>query len=295
METAQRTTSESGKKRTRIGRHVIRIINYTIVGLLIGLTLFILVWVIASSFKTTQEIFKSPFELPKSAGSAATRNYGKAWNVSHMGLYFRNSLMVVFTSAIMLLVVSSPAAYVLARIRFRGSTLINYYFVAGMGVPLQLILVPYYVLMSGLRLTNSLQGLMVTYMTIQLPLSILLLIAFFKTLPSELEDSGAIDGCGNIQIFIRIILPLASPGLVTTAIFNFVWIWKDFLMAFLLINKDKARTLAMGLLNVNYSMQYTGDWASMFAALVIMIIPVTIVYMAITRRVISGLTLGMGK
>jgi ABC-type glycerol-3-phosphate transport system permease component len=184
---------------------------------------------------------------------------------------------------------------VLARIQFPGRNLLSGYFVAGMGLPYQLILIPYYVLMAGFGLTNSLLGLVVTYIVLQFPFSTLLLMSFFRTLPSELEDQAAIDGTSEFGIFWRIMFPLASPGIITTIIFNFVWIWKEFLMAQTLIQDDAYRTLPVGLLNINHSMRYTGDWASLFAAVVIIIVPIFVAYFFISRRVMSGLTLGVSK
>jgi ABC-type glycerol-3-phosphate transport system permease component len=212
-----------------------------------------------------------------------------------MQVYFLNSVMVVIASVLIVVTVSAPAAYVLSRIPFFGSEPITYYFIAGMGLPFQLILVPLFVLLNKLSLINTLQGLTLVYIGVSIPFTVLLLTGFFRTLPVDLEDAAAIDGCSDFGIFWRVMVPLGAPGLITAAIFNFISIWNEYLLAMLLINVDKLRTLPLGVMNIRYSMQYTADWSALFAAVVIVIVPNFLLYIFLSDRLISGLTLGAGK
>lgn len=259
------------------------------------LTIFIFAWLVESSFKTNQEVFGSPWALPATPLESALSNYAKAWDLSHMSVYFANSVIVTLMSVILVVAVSSPAAYALSRVKFPGNSVVTYYFIAGMGLPFQLILVPLFVLLARLQLVNTLQGLIITYVGVSIPFTILLLTSFFRTLPTELEDAGAIDGASEYGIFFRIMLPLAAPGIITAAIFNFVSMWNEFLLALLIINKDALRTMPLGIYNIRYSMQYTADWAALFAAVVIVILPSFLIYLVVSDRVISGLTLGASK
>ncbi len=268
---------------------------YAFLFLWAAVTIFIFLWLIESSFKTNREVFGSAFSLPATPLQAAAANYGKAWKLAHMNVYFTNSVLVTAVSVLFVVAVSAPAAYALSRVSFPGNTLVTYYFIAGMGLPFQLILVPLFVLLTKLHIADSLQGLILTYIGVSVPFTILLLTGFFRTLPTELEDAAAIDGCSEFAIFWRVMMPLSGPGIITAAIFNFVHIWNEFLLAMLIIRSDNLRTLPLGIMNIRYSMQYTADWAALFAAIVIVLIPNFLVYLALSERVMSGLTLGMGK
>ena len=260
-----------------------------------SLTIFIFLWLILSSLKTNVEVFGSPWALPATPVSAFVNNFGRAWHLSKMGTYFGNSVIVTSLSVFLVVAVSSPAAYVLTRIQFFGNTFLSFYFVAGMGLPLQLILVPLFVLLTRLSLANTLQGLILAYVAVSIPFTILLLTGFFRTLPSELEDAAAIDGCSEVGVFWRVMLPLAAPGLLTAAILNFVIIWHEFLLALLIITKDSLRTMPLGIYALRYSMQYTANWSALFAGLVIVVVPNFVFFLIFSDRVTSGITLGSGK
>ena len=257
--------------------------------------IFMFLWLIESSCKTNLEVFGSAFELPATPLKAAAANYEKAWSVAHMGIYFTNSAVVTLASVILVVAVSAPAAYALSRVSFPGNTFVTYYFIAGMGLPFQLILVPLFVLLTRLHIADTLQGLILTYVGVSIPFTILLLTGFFRTLPTELEDAAAIDGCSEFGIFWRVMMPLAGPGMFTAAIFNFISMWNEFLLAMLIVKSDKLRTMPLGIMNIRYSMQYTADWSGLFAAVVIVVIPSFLIYLALSERVMSGLTLGAGR
>lgn len=286
-------------RQAAVGKtHRTRTWNPLYYAVLIGwstVTIFIFLWLLLSSFKTNVEVFGSPWALPATPFEAAAANFGKAWNLSKMGAYFGNSVIVTSLSVLLVVAVSAPASYALTRVRFFGNTFLSYYFIAGMGLPLQLILIPLFVLLTQLRLANSLQGLILAYVAVSIPFTILLLTGFFRTLPTELEDAAAIDGCSEFGVFWRVMLPLASPGLLTALILNFVTIWNEFLLALLIIKKDTLRTMPLGIYGLRYSMQYTADWSALFAGVVIVVIPNFIFYLIFSDRITSGITLGSGR
>lgn len=259
------------------------------------ITILIFLWLVESSFKTNQEVFGSVWALPATALKAAITNYSKAWNLSHMSLYFSNSLIVTLCSVVLVVLVSAPAAYAISRVYFPGNSVVTYYFVAGLGLPYQLILVPLYVLLTKLHLANSLQGLILTYVGVSVPFTILLLSSFFRTLPTELEDAAAVDGCSEFGIFWNVMMPLAGPGMFTAAIFNFVSMWNEFLLAKLIVTTDVLKTLPLGVMSIRSSMQYTADWSGLFAAVLIVIIPNFVAYLVFSDRIMAGLTLGSSR
>ncbi len=258
-------------------------------------SILLLLWLVLTSMKTNVEVFGSIWALPATPLEAATANYGKAWNAAHIGEFLGNSLVTTSLSVLIVVAVSAPAAYALSRIHFPGRTLLSYYFIAGMGLPLQLIMIPLFVLLSQLKLANTLQGLIAAYVAVSIPFTILLLTGFFRTLPSELEDAAAIDGCSEAGIFFRVMLPLGTPGLMTAVILNFVTIWNEFLLAMLIIKKDDYKTMPIGIYGLRMTMQYTADWAALFAGIVIVLVPNQIFYVLFSDRIASGLTLGAEK
>jgi raffinose/stachyose/melibiose transport system permease protein/N-acetylglucosamine transport system permease protein len=138
-------------------------------------------------------------------------------------------------------------------------------------------------------------GLIIVYVSLSIPFTIFLIQGFFRTLPSVLEEAAYIDGCSPMRTFFSIMLPIGSPGIVTAAIFNFISLWNEFLLALTLLNDSQTYTLSIGLYALQGSMQYTGDWVALFAAVVVVTIPTLLVYLLLSRQIIEGLTMGAVK
>lgn len=255
-------------------------------------SIFVFLWVINSSLKTNQEFFSSIWGL---FTKAQTGNYGKVWNNYHLGIYFRNSVFTVIPAVLGLLAVSAPAAYVLARFDFPLKNTITRLVSFGMGIPYQLLLVPLFFLLFELRLINSLTGLVLVYVALSIPFTVFLLISYFATLPKSLEEAAEIDGCGPGKTFFVIMLPLARNGLVAAGVLNFVGLWNEFLLALTLLSKDAKYTLSMGLYALQGSLQYTGDWVSLFAAFTMVVIPTFILFILLSRTIVAGMTMGAVK
>ena len=263
---------------------------YIIVGGWSAFSLFFVVWVVLASLKSTRNLFGNPWSVPL---NPAFGNYVKTWFVSRFGEYFLNSLLVVSLSVLALLVVSAPAAYVLSRGKFRGREAISNFIVFGMGVPIPLLFVPLVVLVSALHLVDTLTGLGVIYVSLSVPFTVYVLQGFFSSLPSELESAAVIDGCSDWQIFWHVMLPLARPGLATVAILNFVGLWNEYQLSLVLINSPEKRTLSLGIYSLITSMKYTGgDWPGLFAGVTIVMIPTIILFVFLSERMISGITMG---
>jgi len=254
--------------------------------------LFVFCWIIFSSLKTNREFFTNMWGF---ASKQQYGNYLKVLQNYHLGLNFMNSLIVVLSAVLLLLVVCTPAAYVISRILFTGRTLLSRLFILGMGVPYQLLLVPLFFMMSSLGLTNTISGLVILYVVLSIPFTIFIMQGFFKTLPHELEEAAMIDGCSPIETFGRIMLPLGRPALVTAAIFNFIFLWNEFLLALTFISNTAKFTLSVGIYSLQGSMQYTGDWVCLFAGFIIVALPTLVVFMLMSRQVIEGLTMGAVK
>lgn len=282
----------SRRTKGRLLQFVRQIPSYLVLLAWCGFTIFAIGWITMSSFKTNRQLFQEPLKLPP---QLRFENYSTAWNAVDMSRYFLNSVIVVSVSVFLILAISAPAAYVLSRMKFRGSNTITNLFTAGMGIPYPLLFIPLFALMLNLQLDNTLPGLIVVYVSLSLPFTVYILTGFFITLPSELEDAAVIDGCSDYQVYWRVMLPLASPGMLTAAIFNFIGLWNEYQLALVFANTDKTRTLSLGLYALRNALQYTGDWASLFAGIVIIMLPTVAIYVILSERMISGITMGSLK
>lgn len=252
-------------------------------------TLLIFAWLVVASFRTNQELYADALGLPADLQFA---NYDHAWRLSHIGSYFSNSLLIVLASVIIANLLAALAAYALARMHFPGHNLVLFTVVGGMGVPVQLLLVPLFMFLARLHLVGSFPGMILSYVAFLLPFTTFLLIGFFRTLPVELEEAAQIDGCSEIRVFWQIMFPLASPGLVTATIFNFVTLWNEYLLALVILTKPQNWTVSLGLYSLSAVMGSTANWVSLFAGIVIVLIPSMVLYVFLSERVIAGLTLG---
>lgn len=259
----------------------------------IAFGVFALFWLIITSLKTNRELFTtSVWSLP---AKAMWENYRHAWVASRIGKYFLNSIIVSVVSVGVLAVIGSMAAYILARFTFFGNRAILILFIAGLAIPVQLIIIPLFLLYLRIKLVNTLIGLILVYIAVSLPFTIFMLTGFFRTMPKELEDAAVIDGCSEHGVFWRIALPLASPGLVTVSIFNFLGCWNEYLLALVLVNKENAMTVPLGLYNLKVAQQYGANWGAMMAGVVIVLIPTLIGYAVLQNRIARGLTVGALK
>ena len=266
--------------------------TYIILGVWSLFTLFVILWVMMSSLKTNNELVASVWALPK---ALHIQNYINALLTVDMELFFLNSLLVVMTSLVMILVLSTPAAYILSRKKFKGSNLISLIFIAGIGIPLPLLFIPLFVILTKLKINNTLYGLGVLFVALSLPFTVYMLTGFFGSLPVELEEAAIIDGASDFQVFFRVMLPLGLPGLITAAIFNFVGLWNEYQLALVFLNDPNKSTLSLGLYSLSNGMEYTGDWTGLLAGVVIVMIPTIILYIFLSEKMISGITMGAVK
>jgi ABC-type glycerol-3-phosphate transport system permease component len=267
-----------------------RSLGYIIVG---GWSLFsiaLVLWVVLASLKTTRALFGSPWSLTT---SPLFSTYAKVWVANRFGDYFLNSILVVSVSVALLLVVAVPAAYVLSRGQFFGRRAILNFFIFGMGIPIPLLFIPLVVLTTELRMIDTLTGLIAIYVSISLPFTIYVLQGFFSSLPSDLQSAAIIDGCSDWQVFWHVMLPLAAPGAATVAVLNFVALWNEYQLSLVLINSPENRTLSLGIYSLISSMQYSGgNWPGLFAGVAIVMLPTLAIYMFLSERMISGITMG---
>lgn len=263
-----------------------------LLGLWAVMVIFPFLWMIATAFKTDPEILFSPWRLP---ASPQWDNFARAWNEARIGRYVFNSLLVIAGSLFGTLLVSSMAAYVLARFQFPARGFIYYMFLAGMVFPVFLALVPLFFLVGDLGMTNTYHGLILVYIAYSLPFTIFFLTGFFRTLPGEVAEAAIVDGASQYRVFFEVMLPLAKPGLVAMGIFNFLGQWNQFLLPLVLMQDESRYMLSQGLAFLAIQQGYGNDYSALFAAMTITMVPTLVVYILFQRRLEAGLTAGALK
>ncbi|MCW1969882.1 MAG: carbohydrate ABC transporter permease [Anaerolineae bacterium] len=257
-----------------------------------------MVWATMSAFKSDQEIFFSPWGTP---AKLLWENFSRAWVKAQLGQYMFNTFVVILPAIFLTLLMSAMVAYVLARYTFRGKSFIFYLFLSGMMFPMFLALVPLYFVTDYLGLRNTYVGLILVYVAFSLPFTIFFMVGFFKTLPKELSEAAIIDGANHYQTFFSVMLPLAKPGLISAAIFNFLGQWNQFILPTVLMTNEglpegQSRYLiSQGLYFLQAKQGYESDLSGMFAAVVIVTIPALLIYILFQDRIEAGLTVGAVK
>ena len=254
-------------------------------------TLFPLIWLVISSLKTNFEFLAgSPFALP---AVPQWQNYVNALAVAGLGRMLLNSVIVGLCATAFNVVDASMAAYCISRFRFSGRERIFTLFTAGILVPLNALMVPYFVIITKLGLINTYGGMILLYCAIGIPMSTFLIRGLMDSIPMELEEAAYIDGCGFFGRFFHVILPLGRTGIVTAATFEFLTCWNEFVFANLLVSSEKLRTIQVGIRY--FTNQFSTDYVSMYAAIMISIIPSIIGYILFQEQIIAGMTSGAVK
>jgi N-acetylglucosamine transport system permease protein len=267
--------------------------GYLIAGVWVLFTFVLIAWVFFASLSTSGEIFSD--HMFKFESGFHFENYIKAWKTQRVSVFFMNSLLYTLVSCTAIVLIAAPAAYALSRFRFPGSNLIQNMFAAALGIPVIMIIMPLFGLVSVMHLTNNRWMLMFLYTAMNVPFGVFFLLAFFRNLSFTYEEAAAIDGCPPVKTFWVIMFPLAQPGIITVSIFNFITIWNEYFMSLIFANRTTVRPVAVGLYNMIQSMRYTGDWGGMFASVVIVFLPTFVLYVLLSEKIIAGVTAGAIK
>lgn len=270
-------------------RTLSRVATYAVFVSMFLLVAYPLFWMFSTSLREQWQIFDQPFALPESLNFS---NYVRAWTQGNFSRYFLNSVLVTLPSVVGVVFVSALAGYAFARLEFRGKRALLLFFLVGIMVPPQAVVIPAFLIVSELGLLNTYWSLIFTYLS-WCPVGIFILTTFFRSLPVSIEDAAKVDGATTFDIFWRIALPLAKPALATVAIFYFVWVWNDFLYPLLYLQEETMSTIPVGLLQFNG--RYRVDWGMQNAALSIAVLVPLVFYMVFQDKFVKGLTAGAVK
>jgi raffinose/stachyose/melibiose transport system permease protein len=253
------------------------------------LILYPLIWMVISSMKSYDEIYNNVWGFPS---KWLIENYTIAWSKG-ISSYFINSLFVTGTTVVAVLLIGSMAAFALARYRTRMIDIALIFIIGGMMMNPQVALIPLFNILSSLDLINTHWALILTYIAYRLPLSILLLRAYFLGIPKELEESAIIDGCSEFGIYRRIYLPMSIPILITTVVLTSFFAWNEFLFATIFIDSDALKTIPSGLMNFRDALRT--DWGVLLAGMVIASLPMIALLIMLQKYLVRGLSEGSVK
>lgn len=281
-------TPRARSARRFFARMPIRIV----IAVLLVIVIYPVVWLVLSSFKTQLEFLNEPFwTLPQ---SFSPDNYVTAFVDGGLGKYILNSVIVVFPSIAIILVLGVAAGFALEVMVWRGRGGVLLIFLAGVMIPAQMILLPLFTIYFKLHLTSTLWPLFLTYIAIGLPLTIFMMATFFRAVPRDVFEAATIDGAGIFRLFALIGVPLVRNGLFTVGLVQFFFLWNDLLIALTFTNSANLRTIQVGLLS------FTGQYGAVqygptFAGIAVNVVGTLVIYLFLNQQVMKGLTAGSVK
>jgi raffinose/stachyose/melibiose transport system permease protein len=250
------------------------------------LIIYPLLWMLLSGFKDNQGLFLDTWALPK---TWIWQNYVDAWNQG-IGRYFVNSVIVTVSSVILTLIISSCAAFALARFEFRGQNILLILIIGGLMLSPQVSLVSLFKFLQKLGIYNTYLALIIPYVAYRIPFTTFLIRSYMLSLPREVEDSAYIDGCTSLQVFAKIIMPMSKPILATGALLAAMSCWNEFMFALVFIESDKYKTIPVGLMNLRGSL--STDWTILMAGLTLSVLPMIIIFLVFQKQLVRGITSG---
>ena len=271
--------------------------------ILLAVTIIVPVaWVFMASIKQNSEFYGNPWALP---AGFYWQNFVNAWNGAKMGEYMLNSVLVTALALVLLLVIALPAAYCLSRFRFKGRKLLNTLFMAGLFINVNYIVVPIFLMLrdgdvwlknhiGSSFLLNNLVVLAVVYAATALPFTIYLLSGYFATLPHDFEEAAYIDGASYFSAMTRIIFPMAKPSIITIILFNFLSFWNEYIISMTPyeFHQRTPYSARWGLLNLMQAQQSAAQYGTMYAGLVLVMLPTLILYICVQKQLTQGMTVG---
>lgn len=245
-------------------------------------------WVLLSSFKDNISIMADPLGLPASIDFSS---YIRAWRDVKIGVNFLNSIVYSAFGVILIMLLSSMAAFVLTRV-WQSKALYGY-FTLGIMIPIHAIIIPTFIIMKNLNIYNTRQGFIILITASNLSLAIFILTSFMQSIPVELDEAAYMDGCGYFKMFYKIALPMAKPGLATIGTLTLLNCWNEYLFAYIMLANEKIKTITQGIFALKG--RYSTDYATLCAGLMIAIIPMMMFFVAFQEQVIGGMTAGAVK
>ncbi|KKZ71661.1 ABC transporter permease [Streptomyces showdoensis] len=263
--------------------------------------LALVAWVGLQSLKSPGDVWLHPFSLPS---APEWQNWSRAWQAAQFSKAALNSVVLTGAGSVLIVGIAAPAAYALARSTRRVAGGLTGYFAMGMSIPLQTLIIPVVVVKLSLStfMVDWVTGwwddritLLIFEVALSLPFAVFVLSGHLRSLPQEVEEAAELDGAGPLRTFVQVIVPLARPGIVTVLVLNVIGLWNSTLLVMVIAPGEDERTLPVALLHLYGTMQYSSDWGGMFAGIGILVFPMIVLYLWCGRRIVEGMTAGIGK
>lgn len=278
--------------RTKSGsQRMVKAIGNAVLVLMLLWTAIPFYWMLVTSLKYDKEIYG--YEATLIPENPTLDNYATILRDTPYLIFLRNSTVVAVASTVISLIIACLGAYAIARLNFPGRALLARLLVCTYLVPASLLFIPLFAIMSALRLTDTLHGLTIAYLSGDVPFCTWLLMGYFKSVPTELEEAALVDGCNRVTALIRVVLPVSLPALVVVTFFCFTRAWNEFLYAYVFTSTNAARTITTGL--VNFMSADVFFWGPLMASTILSALPPVIMFLIFQRWVVKGLTLGAVK
>ncbi|BCB02515.1 carbohydrate ABC transporter permease [Bacillus sp. KH172YL63] len=258
---------------------------YLCLGIVALLQLFPIVWLFLFSLKDNRDIFSnSPFSLPS---EFHWENYGKVWE-GGIGVYFWNSIWITGIAIVFTVILASMATFAITRMRWKWSKWVLGLFMVGLMIPIHSSIIPLFSMFLNVNLIDNPWSIVITYTAYNLPITMMILLGFYYTLPREIEEAAIMDGCSVHRMFFKIILPMTMPVMSTTVIINMIYNWNEFVFVNTFVSSDEYKTLTVGI--QNFIGQYMTDWGAIGATLIISVLPILLAFFFFSNKVVEGIS-----
>ncbi|OAS20700.1 carbohydrate ABC transporter permease [Paenibacillus oryzisoli] len=264
---------------------------YIVLSIVAVIQIFPLLWLMLFSLKNNEEIFNlAPMAFPE---RLRWENYEKVWTQGHINNYFFNSVWMTLVSVGVTVLLASLVTFALTRMKWKLQSFVLGLFMVGMMIPVHSTLIPLFSMFMKMNLTNHPLSIILSYIAFNLPITIMIMLGFYYTLPREVEEAAVMDGCSVNRIFFSITLPMTASVLSTAVIINMIYNWNEFIFVNTFISSEKYKTLTVGV--QNFVGQYTTDWGAIGATLMISILPIMIAFILLSNRIVEGIAAGSVK
>ncbi|MEK3799950.1 carbohydrate ABC transporter permease [Peribacillus sp. FSL H8-0477] len=264
---------------------------YVVLIILAIFQIFPIVWLFLFSLKNNQEVFNmSPLSIPT---DPKWENYVRVWTEGNISQYFLNSVVYTVSAVVLTVLLASMVTFAITRMNWKLNKLVLGLFMVGLMIPVHSTLIPLFNTFSKLNLIDNPLSIILSYTAFNLPITIMILLGFYQTLPKEVEEAAVMDGASVHRIFFRISLPMSMPVMATASIINMIYNWNEFVFVNTFISSEKYKTLTVGI--QNFIGQYTTDWGAIGATLMISILPILLAFLVMSNRIVEGIAAGSVK
>lgn len=284
-----------GKKTSNplsgVGSKAAYCLLYVVLIILAIFQIFPIVWLFLFSLKNNQEVFNmSPLSFP---ADPKWENYVRVWTEGNISQYFLNSVVYTVSAVVLTVLLASMVTFAITRMNWKLNKLVLGLFMVGLMIPVHSTLIPLFNTFSKLNLIDNPLSIILSYTAFNLPITIMILLGFYQTLPKEVEEAAVMDGASVHRIFFRISLPMSMPVMATASIINMIYNWNEFVFVNTFISSEKYKTLTVGI--QNFIGQYTTDWGAIGATLMISILPILLAFLVMSNRIVEGIAAGSVK